>query len=129
MRVAAMPRAIKAAVTTPVPGPSSRIGPLRSGSICSAMARANSGLDGAMAPTLRGRANSPRRNRNCSSKGVTSTLVTIVCTRFRAGSSRLVTAGPEVLELGEKTLGLGMRALFAPFVELAQQFLLALGQL
>ena len=60
------PIATMAWVMTPVPGPSSRTGPCRTGSICAAMARASAGLEGAMAPTLRGRASAPRKNRNSS---------------------------------------------------------------
>src|SRR5690349_14869685 len=92
------------------------------------MARASSGLDGAMAPTLRGRANSPRRNRNCSSKGETSVLLTALSYAFLGDASRTVAAGPEVLQLGKETLGLGMRAMFAGFLELAEQFFLLLGE-
>lgn len=73
IRAGEKPRASKASVTTPVPGPSSRTGPSPDGSASAAMARARIAPEGAMAPTLAGlAANRPRkRKRSRSDAGIT----------------------------------------------------------
>ena len=55
-----------AAVTTPVPGPSSRIGPSAFAGICAAMARDSPGPDGATAPVVTGFAIRRPRKRSVS---------------------------------------------------------------